>query len=84
MLVIKSCGKDSGLIDYKPELLNKMSDLAANVSTLKINKALQAFSKIESELKYATNPQLLIETTALGLIDEEVKKNWLTHIKIRN
>ena len=75
LLVIKSCGKDSGLIDYKPELLNKMSDLAANVSTLKINKALQAFSKIESELKYATNPQLLIETTALGLIDEEVKKN---------
>ena len=75
LLVIKSCGKDSGLIDYKPELLNKMSELAANVSTLKINKALQAFSKIESELKYATNPQLLIETTALGLIDEEVKKN---------
>lgn len=84
LLVIKSCGKDSGLIDYKPELLDKMAELASSVSTLKINKALQAFSKIETELKYATNPQLLIETTALGLLDEEVKKNWLMHINIKN
>lgn len=75
LLVIKSCGENSGLIDYKPELLSKMSNLATQCSVVRINKALQAFSKIETDLKYATNPQLLIETTALGLIDDEVKKN---------
>lgn len=75
LLVIKSCGKDCGLIDYKAELLENMTQLASETDTLRINKALQAFSKIETELKYATNPQLLLETTALSLVDDEVKKN---------
>lgn len=75
LLVIKSCGKDSALVDYKADLLEKMADLANSTDTLRINKALQAFSKIETELKYATNPQLLLETTALSLVDDEVKKN---------
>ena len=75
LLVIKSCGEDSTLIDYQKDLLSKMTALANDCSVVRINKALQSFSKIESDLKYATNPQLLIETTALGLVDEEVKKN---------
>lgn len=75
LLVLKSCGQNSGLVDYKPELLEKMVNLATESSVATLNKALQAFSKIEAELKYATNPQLLIETTALSLVDPEVKKN---------
>lgn len=75
LLVIKSCGQNCGLVDYKEDLLKNMAELANNFETLRINKALQAFSKIEAELKYATNPQLLLETTALSLVDDEVKKN---------
>ena len=75
LLVIQSCGKDCGLIDYKADLLEQMAQLSGKIDTLHINRALQAFSKIETELKYATNPQLLIETTALSLVDDEVKKN---------
>ena len=75
LLVIKACGDNTTLVDYKPELLKEMANLASLFETNKINKALQAFSKIEAELKYATNPQLLIETTALSLVDGEAKKN---------
>ena len=75
LLVLKACGEKTTLVDYKPELLQSMVELANEFSATKLNKALQAFSKIEAELKYATNPQLLIETTALGLVDEEAKKN---------
>jgi len=75
MLIIKSIGKDSNLLDWSTELLPSLEKLATETSVVKINKAMQAFSKIESELKYATNPQLLMETTAMSLLSSEVKKN---------
>lgn len=75
LLVIKSCGNSSSLISYNKDMLEKLTTLAQNLTTQKLNQGLQAFSKIETELKYATNPQLLIETTALSLVDEEIKKN---------
>ena len=39
-----------------------------------MNNCLQSFSSIESELKYANNPVLLIEATAIGLICNSKKK----------
>ncbi len=73
LLVIKTCGEN--FIDYTPEVLQKMKSLAEEITQDKLNRAMQSFSKIESEMKYSLNPQLLIETTALGLLDADVKKN---------
>ena len=73
LLVLKTCGES--YLDYGAELMPKMKALAESTPQEKLNNAMQAFSKIESEMKYSLNPQLLIETTALGLLDAEVKKN---------
>lgn len=75
LLVIKTCGEN--FIDYTPEVLQKMKSLAEEITQDKLNRAMQAFSKIESEMKYSLNPQLLIETTALGLFDADVKKKLI-------
>ncbi len=73
LLVIKTCGES--YVEYSPEVLEKMKALAGKTPQSTLNQAMQAFSKIESEMKYSLNPQLLIETTALSLLDAEVKKN---------
>ena len=75
MLVIKSCGADTELIDWNGELLNDLKTLCDNTSIGRINRCMQAFSKIDADLKYSTNPQLLIESTAMSLLSDEVKKN---------
>ena len=75
LLVIKTCGTELAKNEYNKDLLEKMQILADKYDTNKLNEAMQAFSKIEAELKYSLNPQLLIETTALGLLSVEVKKN---------
>ena len=46
---------------------NQLLDLAKQTELNHLNLALQAFSKIEQELKFASLPQLLIETTAIEL-----------------
>ncbi len=73
VLVLKTCGAE--FVEYEPQIKDKMTALAKEMTEERINRALQAFSHIESEMKYSLNPQLLIETTALGLLDADVKKN---------
>ncbi len=73
VLVLKTCGAE--FVEYESSVKEQMVALATNTPEERINRALQAFSHIESEMKYSLNPQLLIETTALGLMDSEVKKN---------
>ena len=75
MLVIKSCGIDSELIDWPNDLLPSLGQLCDSTTIGRINRCMQAFSRIETELKYTTNPQLLIEATAMSLVSDEVKKN---------
>jgi len=75
MLVIKSCGADSDLIDWPADLKEELVQLCNGTTIGRINHAMLAFSNIESELKYTTNPQLLIEATAMSLLSEDAKKN---------
>jgi len=75
LLVIKTCGTDTLSSEYDTATLGKMEKLAEKISLPKINQAMQSFSHIEAELKYSLNPALLIETTALSLLSDEVKKN---------
>lgn len=75
LMVIKTCGVDAIAEEYEAEILSRMKELADTQALPRINQAMQAFSKIEAELKYSLNPQLLIETTALSLLSDDVKKN---------
>ncbi len=74
LLVVKACGKSEQLVELPKESFEKLKEQANHFDSSIINEALQAFSKIESELKYATNPQLLVETTAIGVCFNSKKK----------
>ena len=75
LLVVKTCGESAILGEYDAETAGKLSKLSNETQLPRLNQAMQAFSKIESELKYSLNPALLIETTALSLLSDDVKKN---------
>ena len=75
LLVIKTCGAEALKDNYDAEFLGKLQTLADKIESTRLNQAMQAFSKIETELKYSLNPKLLIETTALSLLSSDVKKN---------
>lgn len=75
LIVLKTCKTEIGLSEYNQDVLSSMKELANNTELSKLNNAMQSFSKIEAELKYSLNPQLLIETTALSLLSDEAKKN---------
>ena len=73
LLVLKNCGVS--YVEYSPKAMPSLEKLAQDKSGAKLNEAMQAFSKIENDMKYSLNPRLLLEVTALGLVDEEIKKN---------
>ncbi len=75
LLVIKTCGVEAVSGEIDKEVLEKMKDLSEAMDLSRLNSAMQAFSKIEAELKYSLNPQLLIETAGLSLMSSDVKKN---------
>ena len=73
LLVLKNCGVN--YVEYSPKVMPSLEKLAQEKTGAKLNEAMQAFSKIENDMKYSLNPRLLLEVTALGLVDEEIKKN---------
>lgn len=74
LLVVKACGVSGSFVDLPTEEKQAMLEFSQAVSDEQINMALQAFSKIESELKYAINPLLLIESTGIAVICDSKKK----------
>ncbi len=75
LLVIKTCGEGAISDNSDSGAIQKMNTLATETQLNRLNQAMQSFNKIEAELKYSLNPALLIETTALSLLSDEVKKN---------
>ena len=67
LLVVKANGVSREVVDLPIIIQEQLLKLSSKYSLAKINEALQAFSGIESELKYANSPQLLIEATAIGI-----------------
>ncbi len=73
LLVLKACN-NTALVELPNQEQNKMLELSKKFLEEDLNNCLQSFSSIESELKYANNPVLLIEATAIGLICNSKKK----------
>lgn len=77
LLVLKACGESGNFVDLPLDEKQTMHKMAENLSDEQLNTALQAFSKIESELKYSINPLLLIEATAISVMCDIKKKTNL-------
>ena len=89
LLVIKAGGKTKELVDLPMEIQEKLERLGQNYELTRINEALSAFSGIEADLKYSSNPQLLIEVTAMKFLKREENKsigesakNFVKEVKI--
>ncbi len=67
MLVLKSGSASNGLVLLDDETKQNLLEIVKNVSLKTLNFALQSFSKTEQELKFASFPQLLLETTAIDV-----------------
>ncbi len=74
LLVLKACGQTKELVNLPEEEQQKMLGLSQEFSNEKLSEVLQAFSRIESELKYATSPQLLVEVAAIAVCDSKKKR----------
>lgn len=65
LLVVKTC-KNAGVILGMPDdRLKDLADIAKNVVTESILRAIEIFSTCEADLKYSTSPKIIFETAAV-------------------
>jgi DNA polymerase-3 subunit gamma/tau len=76
LLIIKTSKNAYDLLMMSQNDFEKFKQLAEEVDEQILIKNMENFSAIEAELKYALNPRVLVETTAVSSIaDGQVKKN---------
>lgn len=76
LLVIKTCSEPNKILNLPNNIFEKFEQQAKNLSEKDLMQAMKSFGNIESELKYALSPKILIETTIIGLISgDDLKKN---------
>lgn len=74
LLIIKTCSNYNDLIVSTDEVMDKMKNLAQNVTEEKLILAMKVFGGIEPQLRYSISPRNLIETASLDIISGEVQK----------
>ena len=76
LLTIKSCKDPNSILSLPNNVFEKFTAEAQKASEKELISYLQAFAGIENELRYSLSTRLLLETTALSVINgEDVKKN---------
>lgn len=76
LLVIKTCSDPNKILNLPTNIYEKFKSQAESLSEKDLMQAMKNFGNIESELKYALSPKILIETTVIGLIaGDDIKKN---------
>ncbi|HLV08808.1 MAG TPA: DNA polymerase III subunit gamma/tau, partial [Halanaerobiales bacterium] len=65
LLLIKECGKESGLVNYSQELLEEFEKESKKVKTSRLIKCLEILTGAGKDLKYTDKPRMVVE---LGLI----------------
>lgn len=70
ILVLKTTNAVSDSVDLPAENQEQMLKVAEQYSTAFIGKAFEKFSSIELDIKYAFDPQLLLETVAVSVAIE--------------
>lgn len=76
LLVIKTCNEPNKILNLPSNVFEKFELQAKDLMTKDLMQAMKNFGNIESELKYALSPKILIETAVVSLVaGEDVKKN---------
>lgn len=71
LMLTKVCGNCSDIIDCSEEDMNKLKAQANSSTEQRIMRALDILSKAESEMKYYSQPRLLIETSFVKICRPE-------------
>ena len=75
LLVIKNCKNANIILDVPSDILELYKAQAEKVNTSDLIEFMDRFSKIESDLKYALSPRVLIELVSLECASFSSKKN---------
>ncbi|MDD2445903.1 MAG: DNA polymerase III subunit gamma/tau [Clostridia bacterium] len=76
LLVIKTCKNPNKILNLPNNIFEKFETQANSLNTKELMEAMKIFGNIESELKYALSPKILIETAFVSFIlGDNVKKN---------
>lgn len=67
VMIVRTVGADSGLVDATGERLNSMAQQAAKASHEQLLQFTRAFLDLEAEMKSAAQPRILLEYTLIKL-----------------
>lgn len=77
LLIIKTCDKNfAGLIDASPTTLSAYEKQAEKAGRMRTFRAVEMFVELESELKWASQPRVLLELTIARLCRPEEEKSY--------
>ena len=85
LLIIKTTGVNKTLVDIPEKDQKKLREDLQSFSVEQISKAFVKFSEIGLDIKYATNPVLMVETVAISLaenISQGIREQNLTPHKV--
>ena len=76
LLTIKTCKQPNDILNLPEDVFVRFEEQAKKVGEKELIKCMQCFAGAENELRYTLSVRLLLETTALSVINnEDVKKN---------
>lgn len=75
LIVIKTCEQANTLLGLPKDVFEDMKTLADSCESNKLLSVLTKLSAIDSDLKFATNPRMIFETTCLDAIITDVSYN---------
>ena len=76
LLVIKTCANPNEILCLPENIFESFKEQALKLETKDLMMAMRVFGSIESELRYALSPKILIETAIISVLSgEELKKN---------
>lgn len=77
LLIMKTCNDNfAGLIDASPATLSAYEKQAKKAGTMRIFRAVEMFVELESELKWASQPRVLLELTIAKLCRPEEERSY--------
>ena len=75
LLVVKTCKQPNNILKFPQHIFDLYKQQAETLADEFLMNCMQVFGKIESELKYALSPKILVETAIIEALSCDIKKN---------
>lgn len=76
LLTVKTCKQPNEILNLPEDVFAEFEEQAKKINEKELIKCMQCFAGAENELRYTLSVRLLLETTALSVINsEDAKKN---------